>query len=295
MDTQEYIKYLQDRSSEALQTCLQNPSYSPRLEQAMQYAVHNGGKRIRPILAYASAEAVGGSLDDADICACAVELIHAYSLVHDDLPSMDDDELRRGQPTCHVKFGEATAILTGDALQSLAFELLSNTAGKAKDPARALAMVNTLARAAGWRGMVAGQSIDIDAAGLQKAEEDLARMHKLKTGALIDASVRLGALSTGKASPEQLKQLEIFSGCLGLAFQIKDDILDVEGDTETLGKQQGKDQSLNKPTYPAILGLEGARSRMRALFEEGIEALSVFGTEAGKLAGIAAYIIERKH
>ena len=292
MDTYAYIKSLQDRASAELRQRLAVPGIAPALEEAMQYAVQNGGKRIRPVLAYAAAEAVGGALADADSCACAVELIHAYSLVHDDLPAMDDDALRRGQPTCHIRFGQATAILAGDALQSLAFEVLSQPSGKAQDIA---AMVSTLAHAAGWQGMVAGQSIDIDAAGTAKDENELARMHRLKTGALINASVRLGALSTGRATPEQLRSLETYAGCIGLAFQVKDDILDVEGDTAVLGKQQGKDLSLNKPTYTSLLGLEAAHQRLQALYEEGVGALSMFGADADRLKAIAAYIIDRKH
>jgi geranylgeranyl diphosphate synthase type II len=292
MDTSAYIKSLQDRASAELRQRLAVPGIAPALEEAMQYAVQNGGKRIRPVLAYAAAEAVGGALADADSCACAVELIHAYSLVHDDLPAMDDDALRRGQPTCHIRFGQATAILAGDALQSLAFEVLSQPSGKAQDIA---AMVSTLAHAAGWQGMVAGQSIDIDAAGTAKDENELARMHRLKTGALINASVRLGALSTGRATPEQLRSLETYAGCIGLAFQVKDDILDVEGDTAVLGKQQGKDLSLNKPTYTSLLGLEAAHQRLQALYEEGVGALSMFGADADRLKAIAAYIIDRKH
>lgn len=292
MDTSAYIKSLQDRASAELRQLLAVPGIAPALEEAMQYAVQNGGKRIRPVLAYAAAEAVGGALADADSCACAVELIHAYSLVHDDLPAMDDDALRRGQPTCHIRFGQATAILAGDALQSLAFEVLSQPSGKAQDIA---AMVSTLAHAAGWQGMVAGQSIDIDAAGTAKDENELARMHRLKTGALINASVRLGALSTGRATPEQLRSLETYAGCIGLAFQVKDDILDVEGDTAVLGKQQGKDLSLNKPTYTSLLGLEAAHQRLQALYEEGVGALSMFGADADRLKAIAAYIIDRKH
>jgi len=292
MDTSAYIKSLQDRASVELRKRLAVPGIAPDLEEAMQYAVHNGGKRIRPVLAYAAAETVGGALADADNCACAVELIHAYSLVHDDLPAMDDDALRRGQPTCHIRFGQATAILAGDALQSLAFEVLSQPSNKSQDTAT---MVSTLAHAAGWQGMVAGQSIDIDAAGTAKSENELARMHRLKTGALIIASVRLGALSTGRATPEQLHSLETYAGCIGLAFQVKDDILDVEGDTAVLGKQQGKDRSLNKPTYTSLLGLDTAHQRLQALYEEGVGALSMFGGDADRLKAIAAYIIDRKH
>lgn len=292
MLTPDYIGHLQQRASAALLECLQKPGLSARLEEAVLYAVHNGGKRIRPVLAYAGAEAVGGTLDDADTCACAVELIHAYSLVHDDLPAMDNDDLRRGLPTCHVRFDEATAILAGDALQALAFELLATDAGK---PATSLAMIATLAKAAGWAGMVGGQSLDIDGAGSLKSEQDLALMHGLKTGALIRASVLLGAQSTGRASGAQLASLDTFARCIGLAFQVKDDILDVEGDTEVLGKQQGKDQARDKPTYAALLGVAGARAKMQSLLEEGNAALADFGASAAGLKGVAAYIIERSH
>ena len=293
MDTGKYLKSLQNRASAVLDSRLNNPGCSVRLEEAIGYAVHNGGKRIRPMLAYASAETVGGSLEDADNCACAVELIHAYSLIHDDLPAMDDDALRRGQPTCHIKFDEATAILAGDALQALAFELLVSTGSGRQDPAIVVEMVATLARAVGWQGMVGGQSLDIEGAGSHMQEEDLARMHGLKTGALISASVRLGALSTGLATAEQLQSLETFALCMGLAFQIRDDILDVEGNTEILGKEQGKDQILNKPTYPSILGMDGARQRMQSLLDEGRAALAGFGGAAERLEGIADYIIDR--
>jgi len=295
METSDYILALQERATANLLSSLKSPGISARLEEATQYAVHNGGKRIRPVLAYASAETVGGSLQDADNCACAVELIHAYSLVHDDLPAMDNDDLRRGKPTCHIKFDEATAILAGDALQSLAFELLSNASTRHRDPVVSLELVATLAKAAGWQGMVGGQSLDIDSAGMQRNEQDLGLMHRMKTGALINASVRLGALSSGKATPEQLQSLESFSSCMGLAFQIRDDILDVEGDTQTLGKQQGKDQSMDKPTYPSILGMEGAKQRLVTLLDEGIAALEPFGASSEKLVGIARYIIDRQH
>jgi len=294
-DTKDYILKLQQRASTTLQTCLENPALADRLEKAIHYAVNNGGKRIRPVLAYASAEAVGGSLDDADNCACAVELIHTYSLIHDDLPAMDDDELRRGSPTCHIMFDEATAILAGDALQSMAFELLANSKEGAVGPEVALQMVATLAEAAGWRGMVAGQAIDIEGAGIKMSEETLAKMHGLKTGVLINASVRLGAMSSGSATVEQLANLQRFATSIGLAFQVKDDILDVEGDTTTLGKQQGKDQSQDKATYPAILGLKGAKQRLVSLLDESLAALEPFGEHGEKLAGIARYIIEREN
>ena len=295
METPDYVKALQDRASSTLKNRLQASGVALRLEEAVRYAVHNGGKRIRPVLAYASAEAVGGDLEDADNSACAVELIHAYSLVHDDLPAMDDDDLRRGQPTSHIKFDEATAILAGDALQSLAYELLVDTSSNMPEPSKTLEMISTLARASGWKGMVGGQSLDIEGSGKIKKEQELALMHRLKTGALINASVRLGALSTGLASDQQLQSLETFSSCMGLAFQIRDDILDVEGDTEMLGKQQGKDQAMNKPTYPSILGMDEAVQRMNSLLEEGTLALEGFDGKASNLVGIARYIIGREH
>jgi len=295
METTDYIRKLQERASTELKSRLAGPGRSPRLEEAVQYAVHNGGKRIRPVLAYASAEAVGGSLEQADNCACAVELIHTYSLIHDDLPAMDDDELRRGNPTCHIKYDEATAILAGDALQALAFELLAKPGDAARDPFITLQMISTLAESSGWQGMVAGQAIDIEGAGSDMTEINLANMHRLKTGALINASVRLGALSSGMATQEQLQNLETFAYSIGLAFQIRDDILDVEGDTVTLGKQQGKDQSLDKPTYPSILGMEGAKQQLAVLLEEAMNSLESFGPQGSKLAGIARYIIEREN
>lgn len=295
MTTEAYISTLQERASAMLQHRLVGPEIAGRLEAAVQYAVNNGGKRIRPVLAYASAEAVGGNLGDADDCACAVELIHAYSLVHDDLPAMDDDALRRGQPTCHIQFDEATAILAGDALQALAFECLAGSSDRTTDASQKLEMIRVLATAAGWQGMVGGQSLDMEGAGNCPREEDLVKIHRLKTGALITASVKLGAMSTGRATQEELSCLEVFASCMGLAFQIKDDILDVEGDTQTLGKQQGKDQDLNKCTYPALLGLDEARNRLKTLFDEGLAALSPMGGRADNLIGIARYIVERQY
>ena len=295
MTIQDYITRLQLRASSQLQNRLAKPGIADWLESAVQYAVNNGGKRIRPVLAYASAEAVGGSLQDADDSACAIELIHAYSLVHDDLPSMDDDQLRRGKPTCHIQFDEATAILAGDALQTLAFSCLASPSGSTRDPSLSLAMIELLAEAAGWQGMVAGQSLDIEGTGKSHEESALARMHRLKTGALIRASVLLGAMSTGNMTEESRICLDTFADRIGLAFQVRDDILDVEGETEVLGKQQGKDQDMNKSTYPALLGMDGARARLQSLFEEGLQALEPLGDKGNNLTGIASYIIERKY
>lgn len=265
-----------------------------RLQQAMAYAVLDGGKRVRPLLAYAAAEAVGGHWQAADVPAAAVEFIHAYSLIHDDLPAMDDDVLRRGKPTCHVAFDEATAILAGDALQALAFELVAASPRLACSHATRLAIVTELARAGGRTGMVGGQALDIAAAGRSLDEAALGRMHGMKTGALIEAAVVTGALSSNLAGPGQLDQLRRFARLAGLAFQVRDDILDVEVQTSESGKQQGKDALLGKPTYTSMLGLDGARQRLGALSEQALEALQPFGAAAEGLRGLLRLIVERR-
>lgn len=268
---------------------------TPNLRTAMEYACLQGGKRVRPILSYASAQAFGAPLACADTAACAIEMVHCYSLIHDDLPAMDDDDLRRGKPTVHIAFSEATAILAGDALQGLAFRLLSDPDGlQIKDSTR-LRMINLLSRAAGYEGMVGGQSIDFDAVGKTLALEELHTMHSLKTGALINASVQLGALSTEQASPEQLITLHQYANCVGLAFQVQDDILDVVSDTATLGKKPGADQAHSKPTYVSLLGLDGARNKADALVHDAIDALTGFDSNADALRQIARYIVERKN
>lgn len=268
------------------------PQRAPQLREAMLYACLQGGKRVRPTLAYAAAKALGGSLERADIPACAVELIHCYSLVHDDLPSMDDDALRRGKPTVHIAFGEATAVLAGDALQAMAFRLLSEP-GLAIDAQARLQMIHLLCCAAGFEGMVSGQSIDFDAVGKTLDVTQLQTMHSLKTGALITASVLMGALSSERASPSQLDSLRDYAECIGLAFQVQDDILDVTSDTATLGKTQGADQALNKPTYVSLLGLEGATAKAKALCDEALAALHGFDERADALRGIARFIVAR--
>ena len=226
-----------------------------------------------------------------DDCACALEMIHAYSLVHDDLPAMDDDDLRRGKPTCHIAYDEATAILVGDGLQSRAFELLADLDLPAE---RNLAMVKLLAAASGPRGMVGGQAIDLANVNRQLDLSTLQTMHQLKTGALIRAAVGLGALAGG-ASAAQRQQLDDYGRAIGLAFQVQDDILDIESNTEVLGKTQGADQSLNKPTFPALLGMDGAKRLARELHDDAISALGGFGSTAEPLRQLAAYIIEREH
>ncbi|WP_435607358.1 (2E,6E)-farnesyl diphosphate synthase [Pseudomonas knackmussii] len=265
-----------------------------RIYQAMRYSVVNGGKRVRPLLAYAACEALGGDIAHADGAACAVELIHAYSLVHDDLPAMDDDDLRRGQPTTHIAFDEACAILAGDGLQALAFEVLGDAVRNPQDVDTRLAMVTALARAAGSAGMVGGQAIDLESVGRKIDQAALENMHRHKTGALIEASVRLGALASGNADTTRLDALSRYAKAIGLAFQVQDDILDVESDTATLGKTQGKDEANDKPTYPALLGLDAAKAYALALRDQALAALDGFDANAEPLRQLARYIVERR-
>ncbi|MDX2465427.1 MAG: polyprenyl synthetase family protein [Porticoccus sp.] len=264
-----------------------------QLHQALRYSVLNGGKRIRPLLSYAAAEALGGINQDTDIVASSVELIHAYSLIHDDLPAMDNDDLRRGKPTCHIAFDEATAILAGDALQSLAFQQLTEL--EQTSPKISLQLIACLAKAAGAQGMVAGQAIDIASVNQTLTIEQLEHMHHQKTGAMILASITMGALSTGNTTALQLSALEIYGRAIGLAFQVQDDILDVVSDTEVLGKQQGADKALNKPTYTALLGLDGAKQKTIQLHQIALSALSVFGHSASQLRAVADYIVNRDY
>lgn len=263
------------------------------LAAAMRYAVLGSGKRLRPGLVYAAGEALGATPQALDAPACAVELIHAYSLVHDDLPAMDDDDLRRGSPTCHRRFNEATAILAGDALQALALELLVADYSAAAIPAaRRAQMVATLAAAAGAKGMAGGQAIDLAAAGKALELEQLERMHRYKTGALIRASVVLGGMA-GDADEATLAGLDRYGAAIGLAFQIVDDILDVTGDTTILGKTQGADAERGKPTYPALLGLDGARSHAEHMRGEALAALDACTINADALRQLANFIVDR--
>jgi farnesyl diphosphate synthase len=261
----------------------------------MRYAVLGGGKRIRPVLVYLSGATVGALPETLDGPACAVEFLHAYSLIHDDLPAMDDDDLRHGQLTCHKAFGEALAILAGDALQALAFQVLGQDTAMVADPAIRLRMLGVLAQAAGSRGMAGGQAIDLAAVGQALTLAELEDMHIHKTGALIRASVLLGALSQPVVEPAVLERLDHYAKCIGLAFQIRDDILDVIGDAATLGKNTGADRALAKPTYPALLGLEGAREHARMLHEEALASLQSLGPEAEPLRWIASYVVERAY
>ena len=263
------------------------------LHEAMRYTVMGGGKRIRPVLVYAGGRAVGADSRALDRPACAIELIHAYSLIHDDLPAMDDDDLRRGKPSCHRAFGEATAILAGDALQSHAFQVLSNGLNGISEATR-LRMINTLALASGSRGMAGGQAIDLAATGQQLNIAELEDMHIHKTGALIRASVVLGALCGKTAQQSDIDKLDHYAKCIGLAFQIRDDILDVEGEARTLGKNTGMDQANEKSTYPALIGMGAARQRTVELHNEALESLAGFSGSADPLRWISSYIIERE-
>jgi geranylgeranyl pyrophosphate synthase len=282
------------RADAALTQVLPADGSEPKeLVRAMRYAVLGGGKRLRPLLVYAAGGALGASLEVLDAPACAVELIHAYSLVHDDLPSMDDDDLRRGRPTCHIAFGEATAILAGDALQALAFEILASQTAQTIGAGLRLEMLRTLGAACGAHGMAGGQAIDLAAVGRKLDLPALENMHAHKTGALIRASVRLGALSAGCADPGLLDALERYGHAIGLAFQVRDDILDVEGETHALGKTAGKDAASAKPTFPSVIGMEASRAHLRELVDEALAALEPLGERAPPLAELARYVAER--
>ena len=266
-----------------------------QLHQAMRYSALNGGKRVRPLLVYASGQALSADPQALDVAACAIECIHAYSLVHDDLPAMDNDDLRRGQPSCHKAYGEAEAILAGDGLQALAFQLLAHADMGPITADTRLRMVELLSHAAGSRGMVGGQSMDLAAVGKQLDIAELEDMHIHKTGALIRASVLLGALSGSNHDESRHRTLDHYGKCIGLAFQVQDDILDVTASTEQLGKQAGADTAQNKPTYPSLLGLAGARERALELHQDATDSLSDFGPEADPLRWLSAYIVARSH
>ena len=290
----QYLVQCQKRVDSTLEQHLPADTIQPqRLHQAMRYATLNGGKRIRPMLVYAAGEVLGIVPEQLNGPACAVELIHAYSLIHDDLPAMDDDDLRRGRPTCHKAFDEATAILAGDALQTLAFRVLCRADAVPFGSDVRLQMVETLAHASGSRGMAGGQAMDLAAVGLELDLARLEAMHIHKTGALIHASVKLGCLAAIDADPQQTQQLEHYANCIGLAFQVQDDILDVEGDTATLGKTQGKDQVNGKPTYPALIGLKGAKELAHSLCQDALDSLATLDQRADPLRWLADYIVNR--
>jgi farnesyl diphosphate synthase len=284
---------LQRRAERALKSALPTGELRPSsLFKAMRYSTLGGGKRMRPLLVYATGSALGVSLDALDAPAAAVEMIHAYSLIHDDLPAMDDDDLRRGKPTCHIAFGEATAILAGDALQAMAFEVLGR-AVPLSESAKSR-MVMRLALACGPNGMAGGQAIDLASVGNKLSQTQLDRMHAHKTGALILSSVMLGADAALCTDPTVLDALERYGLDFGLAFQIHDDILDIEGETAVIGKPKGSDQARGKPTYPAAIGLEKSKKRCLALKNRALAAIAPLGKRADLLSDLVHYAIERK-
>jgi len=292
----EYIVFCQNRVETALDQRLPAANILPqKLHQAMRYCVLDGGKRMRPMLTYCTGKTLGIPPEVLDGIACSVEFIHVYSLIHDDLPAMDDDDLRRGKPTCHVAFDEATAILAGDALQALAFETLAHDTTIHASPENRLKMISTLTKASGSQGMVGGQAIDLQSVGTKLNLPELENMHIHKTGALIRASVMMATLAKTDIDPVVVAHLDHYAKCIGLSFQVKDDILDEESDTATLGKTQGKDKDNNKPTYPALLGLAGAKQKAQELHESALQSLSIFGSEANLLRDLSLYIIERNH
>lgn len=290
----QWMKDVQTRTEIILQRMLPQPEPLPQgLHEVMRYAALDGGKRLRPMLVLAAAE-LGNPVQAAcEAAVAATECIHVYSLVHDDMPEMDNDSLRRGKPTCHVRFGQSAALLAGDALQTLAFDVLSRETGL--PAARQLAMINTLAQASGSLGMAGGQAIDLANVGRGMAQADLERMHSLKTGALIRASVRLGALCCPDLDDAVLAVLDGYASKLGLAFQVIDDVLDCEADTATLGKTAGKDADADKPTYVKLLGLEQARAYAERLAAEAADALSPFGSRAERLAALARFAVARSN
>lgn len=287
------MRRYQERVDAALVQFLPSTKLTPtQLHDAMHYAVLGGGKRIRPVLVYTTAQCLGADLAEVDAAACAVELIHCYSLVHDDLPVMDDDDLRRGQPTCHKVYGDAMALLAGDALQCFAIEILSHGNLSHKQALSRLKMIATISSASGSTGMAGGQAIDLTAVGKRLTIEQLEQMHRLKTGALIEASVVVGALAAN-CDETTMTQLRKYAQCIGLAFQIRDDLLDIESDTETLGKPQGSDQEQDKPTYPSLLGLKGARNMAQQMHNQALDALTPLGDSVDPLRWLSSYIVQR--
>jgi farnesyl diphosphate synthase len=291
---QTWVSAHQQQFEEVLGLLLPAASIAPQtLHAAMRYSVLDGGKRVRPLLAFAAGELAGAAMHRVSLVAAAVECIHAYSLVHDDMPCMDDDVLRRGKPTCHVEYDEATALLVGDALQSLAFQLLSEP-NLVADPLRQLKMVRLLAVSSGSRGMAGGQAFDLANVGKQINVSELEFMHIHKTGALIRAAVLLGAYCGDSLSDEQLEKLDHYAKCVGLAFQVVDDVLDAEADTATLGKTAGKDADNDKPTYVTLLGAQAAKKMAAELHQDALQSLSDFGDEAQRLRELADFIVQRK-
>lgn len=289
---EEILDQYAGRVNRQLEICLPDESSPPEtLHQAMRYAVLGNGKRIRPVLLYATGEALGVPSERLDNPACAVELIHSYSLVHDDLPAMDDDDLRRGRPTCHKAFDEATAILVGDAVQALAFSMLAND--QANSPEQRNTMIQLLAECTGSQGMVGGQAIDLASVDRQLSRQEVEHMHRLKTGALIKASVLLAVIASGADDPATHNHFARFAECIGLMFQIRDDILDIQSNTETLGKPQGSDEAQKKPTYPSIIGMEESESACKELLEQACLEMESVNVRWDTLKLISRYIVTR--
>ena len=287
-----YIKEQKQYVDQALQEYLDELPYDSQLTKAMAYALMAGGKRLRPILCISAAKAIGANEKDVMPAACAIEMIHTYSLIHDDLPAMDDDDMRRGQPTCHKQFDEATAILAGDALLTHAFYILSNTLLKSNDPLTWAKIIHILTQACGCQGMIEGQMRDMIAEKQSLTLDELETLHQLKTGALIQVSITIGAL-LGNATSWQLDQLAIYGQALGIAFQIVDDILNVTGDSSIMGKSVGTDFNRQKSTYPSLLGLDQSKQKANDLSQRAIKALAQFDNCADPLRTIAKYVVER--
>jgi len=292
----DFLKETQVRIKHLLDQHLPDDAKSPqKLHQAMRYSALNTGKCVRSALVYATGGMLAAQINNLNPAAIAVEMIHAYSLIHDDLPCMDDDDLRRGIPTCHIKFDEATAVLAGDALQTLALEILSEQSSSSLSDHKKLLMLQTLCKASGSLGMGGGQAIDLQMTNQPCDLKTLESMHQMKTGALISASVKLGFLASDCEDQVILTHLNTYSRCLGLAFQIIDDILDIESDTETLGKPQGSDIEKNKSTFPSLLGLDGAKNRADELISRALDSLDRIPLNSDNLAVFAKYIINRKN
>lgn len=292
-DFQSWALHIQQRMEHVLDTVLPASEIAPqRLHEAMRYAVLGGGKRVRALLAHAAGTLCGADAAKVDIAAAAVELIHAYSLVHDDMPCMDDDDLRRGKPSCHKRYDDATALLVGDALQTLAFQSLASP-GLCTDAQRQLEMLNILAIASGSRGMAGGQAIDLASVGKPLDQSELEYMHIHKTGALIRAAALLGANCAPELDAEKLQAIDHYAQSIGLAFQVVDDILDAEADSETLGKTAGKDAQSDKPTYVTILGIERAKQLAQELLENALTPLAEYGDAATPLRQLATFITQR--
>ena len=289
-----YLSAKQKLINDSLEQILHGSGGSGRILDAMKYSLMAGGKRIRPILTLAAAESVGGAPESALPAACALEMIHTYSLIHDDLPAMDNDDLRRGKPTCHIAFDEATTILAGDALLTMAFQILSSIDVARNEPCAVwLRVIQTIAKGAGYLGMIEGQMRDIEAEGRQLSRAELEKMHALKTGALIEASVHAGAL-LGNGTAKQIEKLGIYARNIGLAFQVTDDILNVVGDPAIMGKAVGTDNYRKKNTYPSLLGTDQSRVFAEELVNNALLALDIFDKESDPLRAIANYIIRRK-